>query len=184
MFRRRPFRPLRGRRPGPPLMPPGQRVPEPLRRAVRLLDEGRFEEAAAAFEGLAQGAEEKGALFRAANLAAQAARCYLNLDDVDKAYDRGRKALELFERAERPAAARRLGDRMVRVLRERGREEQAQALEGELGRAPYPDRTGMRRGELPGKCPQCGGPIKEAETNWVGPSSAECPYCGSVLKAG
>jgi hypothetical protein len=150
---------------------------------MSLFEKGRFEEAAQAFDELAQGAEDRGMLFRAGNLMGQASRCYLELDDVDTAYDRGKKALDLFKRAERPAAARRVTERMVKALKEKGRQAEAGALERELAQMPMPERGAGRRGELPGKCSQCGGPIREAETTWVGPSSAECPYCGSVIKA-
>lgn len=68
-------------------------MPEPLRRAMRLLDEGKFGESAEAFEDLAQEAEERGKICQAANLTAQAARCYLRLDDIDQAYDRGKRLL-------------------------------------------------------------------------------------------
>jgi tetratricopeptide (TPR) repeat protein len=182
MFRRRPFRRLRPfRRRGP--LPPGRPVPEPVRKAMVLLEQGKFAEAATAFDELAQGAEEGGNSFRAGNLTALAARCYLQLDDVDAAYERASKALELFKQAQRPGAARRVGERMVKVLRDKGRQAEAGALERELRQLPVPARAGMRRGELPAKCSQCGGPIRESEATWVGPSSAECPYCGSVVKA-
>lgn len=165
-------------------MRPGVSVPEPVRRAMRLWEEGRFEEAAGAFDDLSQRAEERGRLFQAANLSAQAARCHLRLEDVDAAYERGLRALDLFKRAGRPLAARRLVERMIGVLREKGRESDAQALERDLSQLPAaPTGPGAHRGGLPGKCPQCGGPIEESETTWVGPSAAECSYCGSVVKA-
>jgi thioredoxin-like negative regulator of GroEL len=184
MFRRRRLRPLRrARRVGPAAARPRRPVPEPVRRAMGLFEKGKFEEAAQAFEELAQGAEDRGMLFRAGNLMGQASRCYLELDDVDTAYDRGKKALDLFKSAERPAAARRVTERMVKALKDKGRQAEAEALERELKQMPMPARAAGRRGELPGKCSQCGGPIREAEATWVGPSSAECPYCGSVIKA-
>ena len=183
MFRRRPLRPLRQRLLGRGLRP-GVAVPQPVRRAMRLWEEGRFAEAAEAFEDLSRGAEEEGRLFQAANLLSQAARCYLRLEDVDAAHERVLRALDLFQRAGRAGAARRLLERTIAVLREKGREDQARALERELSQLPAaPSRPVGRRGELPGKCLQCGGPIKEAEVTWVGSSSAECPYCGSVVKA-
>lgn len=175
MFRRRRFRRMRPVRRRPP-------APEPVRNAMRLFEQGEFGEAAA-FDNLAQDAEEKERLVQAAHLTAQAARCYLQLDDVDAANERGMKALDLFKQAERPGAARRLGERMAKALKDRGRQAEAEALERELKELPAPSRPGMRRGELPGKCSQCGGPVKESEATWVGPSSAECPYCGSVVKA-
>ena len=78
---------------------------------MRLFEQGKFQEAADAFDALAQGAEERGRILRAGNLWAQAARCYLKLDDVDEVYTRGMKALGLFKQAERPGAGRRKGKR-------------------------------------------------------------------------
>ena len=150
---------------------------------MQLFEEGKFDKAADAFDDLAQEAEEKGRLVQAAHLTARAARCYLQLDDVDAAYERGKKALDLFKQAERPAAARRVGERMAKALKDRGRQAEAEALERELKELPVPSRPGERRGTLPGKCHQCGGPVRESEADWVGPSSAECPYCGSILTA-
>ena len=185
MFRRRPLRrAIRRRRilRRPPF-PPGRPIPEPVRRARKLFDEGKFEEAAEAFDELAQGAEERGMVFQAAHLTLQAARCYLKLDNLDAAYERGMQGLELFKEAGRPDVARGFAEKMVEVLREKGRAAEAEALERELKQLPPAPRRGVRRGELPGKCSQCGAPIKESEVAWVGPSSAECPYCGSVVKA-
>lgn len=71
----------------------------------------------------------------------------------------------------------------MEILRERGGQGEAEALERELKQLPAPEQPAVRRGQLPGKCPQCGGPIKGSEATWVGPWSAECPYCGSVVKA-
>jgi tetratricopeptide (TPR) repeat protein len=183
MFRRRPirrFRPaVRRRR----IRPPGRSLPEPVKEAIRLFEQGKFERAAAAFDDLAHEAEASERFFQAANLTAQAARCYLQVDDVDSAYERGMKAFDLFKQAERFGAARRMGEKMARALKDRGRQAQAEAVEGQLHQLPADPGPGLRRGELPPRCTQCGGPVKEAETNWLGPSSAECPYCGSVLKA-
>jgi tetratricopeptide (TPR) repeat protein len=150
---------------------------------MSLQEQGKFEEAAKLFGELAQEAEEQGQLVRAAHLSGQAARCFMQMEDVDAAYERGMKALDLFKQAERPGAARRLGERIVKALKDKGRQAEAEALERQLQQLPMPARPGARRGELPPKCRQCGGPIKETEATWVGPSSAECPYCGSVVKA-
>jgi tetratricopeptide (TPR) repeat protein len=150
---------------------------------MSLFDQGKFEEAGQAFENLAQEAEERGKIFQAAHLTAQAVRCYVRLEDIDQAYDSARKALSLFKRADRPGAAKLLGERMVQILRRKGRHAEAEALERELQQLPAPELARARRGELPGKCPHCGGAIKGSEADWVGPSSAECPYCGSVVKA-
>lgn len=36
---------------------------------------------------------------------------------------------------------------------------------------------------LPENCPQCGGPLTAATVQWKGKQSAECPFCGSTVKA-
>lgn len=147
-----------------------------------LFEQGEFAQAAEAFDHLAQEAEERGMLFQAANLTLQAARAYMRLDNLDLAYDRAMKGLELFKRSGQPVAVRQ-PERLVEILRQRGRHSEAEALEREMQDFLIAMPPGARRGELPAKCPQCGAPIKESEVAWVGPSSAECPYCGSVVKA-
>lgn len=149
---------------------------------MRLFEQGRFAEAAEAFDDLTQEAEERGMLFQAANLTLQAARSYMRLDNLDLAYDRAMKGLELFKRSGQPVAVRQ-PVRLVEILRQRGRDAEAEALERELKQLPVAMPPGAARGELPGKCPQCGATIKGSEVAWIGPSSAECPYCGSVVKA-
>lgn len=39
-----------------------------------------------------------------------------------------------------------------------------------------------RKDWLPGKCPNCGGPLSVDTVNWTGPNSADCPYCSSNLR--
>jgi hypothetical protein len=34
---------------------------------------------------------------------------------------------------------------------------------------------------LPTTCPKCGGPTRGSEVRWTGPSSADCPFCGTNL---
>ena len=34
---------------------------------------------------------------------------------------------------------------------------------------------------LPVSCPKCGGPIRGSEVRWTGPTSADCPFCGTNL---
>ena len=34
---------------------------------------------------------------------------------------------------------------------------------------------------LPQVCPSCNGPIRGHEVKWIGPQSANCPYCGTNL---
>ena len=83
-------------------MLPRRRRPRPhplLRRARRRIERADPAEAAATFEEKAQVAEEQGMLDKAGDLHLQAARCYLQSDDIDRADDHGLKALQLFIQA-------------------------------------------------------------------------------------
>jgi thioredoxin-like negative regulator of GroEL len=161
-----------------------------LVRARALFDGGEFAAAAPIFEELAQAAESHGMLDRAGDLRLQLARCHIQLGNTERADQEGLHALRLFLRARRPMKVRRLLPKMVSVLEQHGRHEEAQELreKAEQLLGPMPARPAGRaamaaRGTLPGKCPNCGGPIKPNEVHWVGARSAECPYCGGVVSA-
>ncbi len=173
-----------------------RRPPRPILKARQLLHEGRFAEAAAAFDRLARGAEERGMVARAGQLNLEAARCYLRLDDLDSAYERARKGLRLFGEAGRPGRVRELVPRILHALQEKGRHKEAEELKKELEALIGPPSPGLRRRpmpvpasepiivreELPEKCPHCSAPLKEEEVDWVGPHTAECPFCGGAVK--
>ena len=162
-----------------------------LRRARRRIERTDPAEAAATFEKKAQLAEEQGMLDKAGDLHPEAARCYLQLDDVDRADDHGLKALQFFIQASRPGKVRRLVPRMMAVLHRKGYHDEAEKLRQEVDallgvppgeRAiPWGGRA-VQRGSLPAKCPSCGGPVRSDEVNWIDPCSAECPYCGGIVK--
>jgi tetratricopeptide (TPR) repeat protein len=162
-----------------------------LMEARELLERGEFAAAAAMFEELAHAAEQRGMLDRAGDLRLQGARCFIRLDEIDRANRESMRALRLFLRARRPVKGRRLLPKIIAYLEEQGRHDEARELREKAeelleglpsGRMPGAgDR--LVPGKLPGKCPNCGGPIKPNEVNWVGRGSAECPYCGSVVSA-
>ena len=185
------------------LFPP--RRPRPrqmLMRANQLFDQGEFAEAAPIFERLAEGAAERGMLNRAGDLYLQSARCHLEMGKAALAVERGKHALRLFGRAGLFGKIERLMPRMVEALQEKGYQAEATALQQEVearlaeappGRRPPPGarpagwpsfaRPPMARRELPAKCSACGAPVKPDDVTWLDPQTAECPYCGSVLKA-
>lgn len=168
------------------------RARQKLVRAREMFDRGDFGGAAPIFEELAQAAERRDMLDRAGDLRLELARCHIKLDNLERADQEGLHALRLFLRARRPLKVRRLLPRMVAMLEQHGRHEEAKELrekaEQLLGSLPASGRRAGRpemaaRGALPGKCPNCGGPIKPDEVHWAGHNSAECPYCGSVVAA-
>jgi hypothetical protein len=184
---------------------PPRRRPRPrqmLARANRLFEQGEFAEAAPIFDRLAGGAAQRGMLNRAGDLYLQSVRCHLEMGKAGLAVERGKQALRLFGRAGLFGKIERLMPRIVEALQEKGYQSEAEALRQEVearldevppGRRPPPGahpaawppvaRPMARRGELPARCSACGAPVKPDDVTWLDPQTAECPYCGSVLKA-
>ena len=160
-----------------------------LVEAERLLQHGDYAKAAAAFDELALGAQQAGMPVRAGDLYLQAARCHVQAGAIERSDEDALHALSFFLATGRPQRVRRLLPRMLAVLEQHGRHQEAQELrqkaERLLGplpvRAPAPGPAGARARSLPGKCPSCGAPLKPDQVNWLSPQSAECPYCGAVV---
>jgi tetratricopeptide (TPR) repeat protein len=204
MFRRRPLRrSFSGRRPfrrPPPLGAPlGQPLASRLRRilahANQLMAEGQFIEAAAIYERLCEEGQERGFVARAADFALQAARAYFAAGDIDAASTRAKEALRLLARGGRAGRIPRVLSKMTAALRDRGYDAQADELEqeaeqilGEIGLSFEEARLQApqipeKRGTLPAKCDGCGAPVVPDEVEWHDAQTAECLYCGTVLKA-
>ncbi len=47
---------------------------------------------------------------------------------------------------------------------------------------PLGGSTGLDLDSIPEKCPSCGAPLTISDLVWSGPLTAECPYCGYVIK--
>jgi hypothetical protein len=189
LFRRRPLL----RRPPGPGPRPG--LPPAVVEAEHLMQEGCYAQAAERFEHLARGAEDRAMPEAAAEFYLRAARCYAELDNVDhaelRAADRcAERAIHLLIQARRPRRVRQVLPRVLAALERRGRHEDAVRLRSEVEQAfqgmdPLVAAvlTPARRGQLPARCPTCGGPLKPDEVAWSDPNTAECAYCGGVVKA-
>jgi len=195
MIRRRPLRrpPVSGRRPlrRPPLPP---RVRRELVRANHLMADGQFADAAEIFGRLSEKARQRGLLVRAGDLALQASRAHFSAGHVELAFDQARDALRLLVRGGRAGRAVRLLPRITASLREKGYDAEAGQLEQEAERVL--GRVGLslnevsqrlppvaeRSGTLPARCSGCGAPLVPDEVEWHDACTAECLYCGSIVK--
>ncbi len=164
---------------------PGQ---QRMREAQRLMAEGKFAEAAAVFDDMSQRAVQNGRVPFAITLTLQAGRAYAQAGRGDDALARARQALDLILNAGQPARATRAMPRAIAFLRAHNFTAQAATLEKEatqrlaklgLSLQPLPN-VGART--LPPSCPQCAGPLHSDEVEWIDTVSAECPWCGSVVK--
>lgn len=193
MFRRRPFRPRRPllRRQRPPLPP---RVRQALARANSLMADGQFAEAANIFGHLSEEAKQHGMLVRAADLALQASRAHFATADVEAALEWAKQAVRLFVRGGRAGRVPLVLSKMTAALRKKGYDAQADQLEQEAGQALEEiglslDEARQRipqvteeRGTLPAQCSGCGAPLVPDEVEWHDAYTAECLYCGTVVK--
>ncbi len=164
---------------------PGQ---QRLRDAQRLMVEGKFAEAAAVFDDMSQRAAQNGRVPFAITLTMQAVRAYAQAKRGDEALARARRALDLILNAGKPARATHAMPRAIAVLRANSFMAQAATLEKEAAQRLAPlglslqalPQGGTR--SLPPTCPQCAGPLRSDEADWIDATSAECPWCGSVVK--
>jgi hypothetical protein len=161
-----------------------------------MMDDGEFAEAARLFDQLALGARRQGMPIRAANLTLRASQAYLAQGDVDPALDRMRRAIRVLARHGAAERVAQLVSRLDAGLRERVYDAEAAELvrfaEGVLGetglsldelRAARSSRAAEARGSLPGRCGGCGAPLIPDDVTWHDRQTAECPYCGTVIKA-
>ncbi len=181
-MRRRPAmgRPVAGRAGGHPR----------VAQAEALIKAGQYGKAAQEFEELAGEAVEIGRVGAAGELYQRAARCYLELSDMDDAVRAAEQAITHLLDAGRVDRVRGLLPKMVVEMEERGQHQQAerfrQQVEARLGDAgaPGPGRRRQARAAagLPASCPSCGAPVKPDQVSWAGPGTAECAFCGGALK--
>jgi hypothetical protein len=203
MFRRRPARRRPLRRPPKPLRPavPSPRRPlasralKVLARANRLMAGGQFAGAAEIFGRLSEEAERRDMTVRAADLALQASRAHFAADAVEAALAWAREGLRLLVRGGRVGRVPTVLAKITAALRKKGYSVQADQLEQEVTQAlegvglsldearQQVLRVPEERGDLPAQCSGCGAPLVPDEVEWHDARTAECLYCGTIIKA-
>jgi len=160
-----------------------------INQANALEAAGRHAEAAALFAEVADGAAQRGMPDRAGNLSLQASRCLLNGGDTAGAVARARTGLNGLAQAGRERRAAMSLHMAADALRARGHAAEAAALEKEfaslaqLTAGETDAAEPVAHGRLPTKCSQCGGPLRPDDVGWIDDATAECPYCGSGVRA-
>ena len=141
------------------------------------------------FASLAEGAAAHGMPERAAQLHLQAARCHSLLGARVALVDHALRAVALAAGAGDTVLLTTGLPRFIQEQRTRGfaaeAEQIQQAVNAALGPMAAPDRAPAppTRRRLPVACPQCGGPVRSDEVEWIDEGSAACSYCGAVLAA-
>jgi hypothetical protein len=180
MFRRRGFARSFGR-------PPIPDIPPALRRANELMAIGDYPGAAHAFEEMARGAVARNGP-RAPLLLLQAGRMRILAGQVPLGMTHLQQGLGLFAARGQWLRFRNSSQRLMAELSQRGLADQAGQIEAALksslpaGFVPgsAPEKAAR---VLPMKCPGCGGSLHSDEVEWTDDITAECPYCGSAVRA-
>jgi hypothetical protein len=162
-----------------------------LSQAHRLMAAGEFIEAGAIFERLARGAVER-EIPRAPFLFVQAGKAYLEGGEKPKGFTLVKHGLKMLADTDRWGELYRVGRRTLVVLEEKGFTEESARLAAWLEEI-LPERseraTAIRLQDktkhavLPTACPTCGGPVDPAVVTWRDDVTAECLFCGSMVRA-
>jgi hypothetical protein len=123
---------------------------------------------------------------RAGYLYLQAARARLEKGDPRDALALAQHAIHLLAGVGRVERARGPLLGTIQALEDKGYRDQAitlraqvSALLGGSGLAP----SVHRQGTLPTRCPSCNAPVRADEISWIDGRSAECVFCGGVIRA-
>jgi hypothetical protein len=164
-----------------------------LQQANRLMANGQAGTAAPLFAQLAAQMEATKHSRRAANLHARAAHAFADSQAGQLALGQARSALNLFIANGMALRVPMFYSNITRKLNNHDMQNAAQALQqeygGRLGTGPARPALAAsraqarRRGSLPTSCPKCGAPVHGGEANWVDDNTAECDYCGALIRA-
>ncbi|MHA1784821.1 MAG: hypothetical protein ACTSVE_06455 [Candidatus Helarchaeota archaeon] len=80
-------------------------------------------------------------------------------------------------------AIRRNTQKMKSIMRPQKPLRRAAPFKQPRGFAPRSSEKVRVTFRIPDKCPSCKAPITTENVHWIGPLEAECPYCGSSIKA-
>ncbi len=164
---------------------PSQR--QTLQQAQNFLSSGQPGEAARLFARLAESLNLSNRPRRAANLHAQAAHAFADSHNESAALTQARAALTLFVQNRMAPRIPVFYANITRKLANRGMPGAAEALAKEfgarVGALPAPVTPPAEHAtRLPTSCPKCGAPLRSTETHWVDADTAECAYCGALVR--
>jgi len=189
--------PRRPRRPLPPRRfdhrkPAARKVHPLLLRANQLFSNGKYMEAANLYEKLAKGALDRG-LPRAPLLFLQAGKSLLATGRLKRGVVLAQRGLGLLADQNRWRELHQFGYRTVNVLNELGYEKEAQNMEEWLkARLPEKEEAAIRehqaaapnaKPDFPVNCSACGARVHPDEVVMIDTTTAECSFCGSIIKA-
>ena len=173
--------------------PPGRiqvgSIPPALQRANQLLASGHYAEAAVIFEQFANGALARNGP-RAPWFFLQAGQAQLLGNQVPDGMAHIQQGLSILAARGQFQRLSHAGMRFAAELKALNLPAEAKQIEDYLKTtlpagfvSPPGSGVGKPKPVLPTTCPGCGGPIRSDEVEWADELTAECPYCGSSVRA-
>ncbi len=172
-----------------PLMGEGQRQ---LAEANRLLLTGQPLDAAKIFVRVADVVAQNQAPARAARLFGRAGHAFLTGGDVASALSSLRRAFNVALASGMIRPAVQVAHFALQDLEANNRDAEAETLRTEFNAAlaqvgialtAKPGGAQPAQAHLPAQCPACLGPVRPDDVEWIDATSAECAFCGTVLRA-
>jgi hypothetical protein len=162
-----------------------QDVPPILQEANFAFDKGEYGRAGELFETIAETAAARGGP-RAPLFYLQAGRARILAGQTTLGMPSLKRGLQLLAEHGRYLRLRRAGRRVISELNERGLMKEASEVEAWLknvsSSAQETPEAKVMRPILPTHCPSCGAAVRPDEVEWLDDLTAECDYCGSLLR--
>ena len=163
-----------------------QNVPPILQEANFAFDKGEYGRAGELFEKIAQTADARGGA-RAPIFHLQAGRARVLAGQTKLGIPSLKRGLELFAPRGQIHKLDQAGTRVLAELKARGLTNEAAEMESFLKKLspsmPSMESTPAKRPILPTHCPSCGAALRSDEVEWLNEVTAECAYCGSLVRA-
>jgi len=165
-------------------------IPPMLLQAHRLYSWRQYIPAADLYDRLAEGALTREPS-RAPQLFLQAGRARLAGGQVDAGMAQIQRGLELLNSQQRFGELNRVTWRVIQGLENNGLEKQAEQIQAWLKDLQHPDtipdwgtapQATVSKVRLPLSCPSCGGVADPSEVEWVDDKTAQCSFCGNMLR--
>lgn len=159
-------------------------VPPILQEAIFAFDKGQYGRAGELFEKLAETASARGGP-RAPLFYLKAGQARILAGQIALGMASLRRGLELLAEREQFPRLQNAGKRVIAELKEQGLSKEASEIEAWL-KTQLPSGISsdspQQRPTLPTHCPSCGASVLHDEVEWLDESTAECAYCGSLIR--
>jgi hypothetical protein len=161
-----------------------QEVPPILQEANFAFDKGEYGRAGELFERLAETAFARGGP-RAPLFYLKAGRSRILAGQTALGMPSVRRGLHLLAQSEHFPRLHNACARVISELREHGLTTEATEIESWITSvlpANSSPEASAKRPILPPHCPSCGAGVRPDEVDWLDDVTAECAYCGSLIR--